>query len=258
MTSVIIIIAFISAAIIGKTQNKPNLSTFISVIYPKMTDYLYKNSIYSVYSKENLLRWVSIGKSEGYGGEIIVISAISLKGNFNEVRILKHSETPTFFSLLNINEFLNSIKGRHLAEIDFEKHNLLTITEATKSAKAVSEALKESTEKIAKEKFNISFPEKQRKIEFGLLEIAIIILFVTSITAYKTKNNIKNILTKSSRFLGLLIIGFWKNSPLTIAKISAFMSGYFSDIHTNLYWYLLLVGFIITILIFNESLYCNR
>jgi polyferredoxin len=55
---------------------------------------------------------------------------------------------------------------------------------------------------------------------------------------------------------GLLVIGFWENSPVTLAKITAILSGFLPDPRTSLAVILLLAGFVITSVLYGRNLYC--
>jgi len=41
------------------------------------------------------------------------------------------------------------------------------------------------------------------------------------------------------------VLGLWKDSPITLAKIAAFLSGFFPDPRTSLELYLPLAGFLL-------------
>jgi polyferredoxin len=57
--------------------------------------------------------------------------------------------------------------------------------------------------------------------------------------------------------VGLLVLGFWENSPITLAKITAFLSGYFPDPRSALAIYLLLAGFLLSSVFYGRNLYCS-
>jgi polyferredoxin len=52
------------------------------------------------------------------------------------------------------------------------------------------------------------------------------------------------------------VLGFWKDSPITLAKITKLLSGYFPDIRTGLALYLLIGGFIVTTFLYGRNIYC--
>ena len=55
---------------------------------------------------------------------------------------------------------------------------------------------------------------------------------------------------------GLVVIGFWKDSPIALAKLAAMASGFFSDPRTNLALYVLIGGFLITSFVWGRNVYC--
>ncbi len=56
---------------------------------------------------------------------------------------------------------------------------------------------------------------------------------------------------------GMFILGFWFSVPLTLSKINSFLLGYFPDWHTQLYWYLLIGGFVLSIVVTRKNIYCS-
>lgn len=56
--------------------------------------------------------------------------------------------------------------------------------------------------------------------------------------------------------VALLVIGFWKNSPITLAKIAGMAAGYLPDPSSDLAVYLLVAGFALTSFLFGRNLYC--
>ncbi len=57
--------------------------------------------------------------------------------------------------------------------------------------------------------------------------------------------------------ISLLIFGFWLSIPLSLFKFNTFLLGYFPQWYNNLYWYILIGGTILTLLITNKRVYCN-
>ena len=56
---------------------------------------------------------------------------------------------------------------------------------------------------------------------------------------------------------GMVTIGFIYTLPLTISMIISFMSGYWPDWRTNLYWYLLIGGIIFVTTVDAKNPYCG-
>ena len=58
-------------------------------------------------------------------------------------------------------------------------------------------------------------------------------------------------------FVALVVVGFWKHSPISLAKIASMMAGYFPDPSSGLAIYLLVLGFLLTSFLFGRNIYCQ-
>ena len=57
--------------------------------------------------------------------------------------------------------------------------------------------------------------------------------------------------------VGMIILGFICNSPLTLGYITKLILGYFPQWQTSLYWYFLISGVFLIIIIDNRNPYCE-
>lgn len=254
-----IIILLVVAFWIGRTTSGPDLKPHIRKIFPQAAALEQIEGIYSVFSEQNeLIGWAAAGSAFGYGGPLLVIAGIDTVGKITGAGVIEHKETPVFFRMVKTTDFFQSLTGRSFDEIDYDYRKVVGATGATRSAESVVEGIRRAVAKVAGDKFNVYVPVLERPLKFGFPEIAIIVLFALGIIAHHIGKSFREWLRWTGQITGLLIIGFWENSPVTIAKISAFLSGYFPDLHSDLYWYLLVGGFVLTILIYGKSVYCSH
>jgi len=52
------------------------------------------------------------------------------------------------------------------------------------------------------------------------------------------------------------VLGFWKNSPITLAKLTGILSGFLPDPRTALAIYFLVAGLLLTSIFYGRNLYC--
>jgi len=57
--------------------------------------------------------------------------------------------------------------------------------------------------------------------------------------------------------LSLILLGFVYNQHITLSRISAILNGYFPGINNELYFYILLFGSILIIIITRKNIYCH-
>ena len=91
----------------------------------------------------------------------------------------------------------------------------------------------------------------------GIPEIGLVALYLTAFLGIYRFGSQKKVLRWITMLGGLLILGFWFSLPLTLAKVNSFLLGYFPDWHTQLYWYLLLGAFVLSIVLTRKNIYCH-
>lgn len=243
----------------GKTRSGPDLWPHIVEIYPGASSYRLSDGVYSVLGGEGeLLGWAATGDSRGYGGPLLVVVGIDTTGNVKGTSIVEHKETPLFFRMVRAPNFFTSFTGGSFQSINYDYGDVVGVTGATRSSDAIVDGVRSAVSRVAGEKFGVYYPVPEPPFEFGLFEIIILGLFAAGITAVYLKGPYREILRWVTQVSGLMVIGFWKNSPITVAKITGLLSGYFPNIHSNLSLYLLVAGFAITILLLGRSVYCTH
>jgi hypothetical protein len=245
--------------LIGKFRPDVDINPYLKELFPNAVDFEYDGEIYSVYSGEKiLLGWIGTGSSSGYGGPLRVITGIDTSGTVVGSIVVNHKETSIFFKMAKPNEFLKSVTGEQFGDINYDYESIVGVTGATRSSEAIVNSVRIAVSELAEEKFDTSLPVQHALFEFGFREIAIISLFLFGFFARRAGKSLQEWLRWIAQIAGLLIIGFWEDSPITLTKITVFLSGYFPDIHTGLYWYLILFGFVLTIIITGKSVYCTH
>ncbi len=99
-------------------------------------------------------------------------------------------------------------------------------------------------------------PSPAMLFEFGLLEVTVLVLFAAAIAAHRRSAPLRRPVRWATQITGLVVIGFWKDSPITLSKITGLLAGYFPDPHTNLAFYFLILGFALTSLLTRRNLHC--
>jgi hypothetical protein len=198
---------------------------------------------------------VAVGSAPGFGGPLVVVVGIETSGQVAGASVVQHKETPMFFQLVRAPDYFRSIEGRGFESIDFD-NGIDTVTGATLSTKALASGVKNAVSTIAADRFDVYLPEPERPFEFGIFELAILLLFAAGIGAQYLGKISRELVRWSTQVAALLIVGFWENSPITLAKITTLFSGFFPDIRSNLSLYLLLAGFVLTVLLLGKDIYC--
>lgn len=95
--------------------------------------------------------------------------------------------------------------------------------------------------------------KKLEEIELGLGEIVLLILFgVTFFSVWKKWYKLRPVVLAFSVFL----LGFRLNSSINLGDFASLISGNFSSFQERLFWFLLIIGTFLLILIVGRNLYC--
>ncbi len=98
----------------------------------------------------------------------------------------------------------------------------------------------------------------QQRRWFGLPEIVLILLYAVGYMAYRERLPYHRTLHWGSLVGGLVFIGFWLKSPMSLEHINSFLMGYWPSWQTHLYWYLLIGGVLLPIILSGRSFYCSH
>lgn len=240
----------------GRLQGLPELESSIHRIFPEATTTEIREGIHFVYGREALLGWVGTGTGQGYGGPMTLLVGIDTLGLVAGVEVVEKRETPVFWRMVRADEYFRALKGEPFDSLSWEYVDVVGATGATLSAEGIVAGVRASVAKIAGPAFDVRMPRPRRPFEFGFLEVTILGLFGAGILAQRTRGSWRRRLRWATQLTGLLVLGFWKDSPITLAKITAFLSGYFPDPRTALAIYLLLAGFLLTSLVYGRNIYC--
>jgi len=253
-------IAVLAIAIwFGRSRSGPDLVPVLHDIFPGASRFEQSEGIYAAYSNDNaLLGWAATGSGSGFGGPMVVLVGLDTTGSVVGGRVVDQRETPLFFRMVRAPSFFTENAGTHFTEINYDYSEIVGVTGATMSSEAIVSGVRDAVTSVAGPRFNVHLPQPEKPFEFGILELVILLLFVTAVATRRFRGRSADLIRWSSQVTGLIVIGFWKNSPITVAKITALMSGYFPDIRSNLALYLLIGGFLSTALIVGRSIYCTH
>ncbi len=241
----------------GRTRAAPDLRDPIRRIFPQAATFVEQSGVFRVYDdEERLVGWAAAGSASGYGGPMLVLAGIDTLGEVAGVEVVEQRETPIFWRMARAADYFKAIAGARFDAVDYDYPDVVRVTGATISSDAVVASVRASVAEVAGEAFDVRLPLPPQPFEFGILEITILILFVTGIAVHRAGGRARRAIRWACQIAGLLVLGFWKDSPITLAKITKLLSGYFPDIRTGLALYLLIGGFIVTTFLYGRNIYC--
>ncbi len=258
--AIVAIICIIAAGVIGYTKSEGSIEPSLKQAMPEATKFENVNSTtYAGYLPDGkLLGYVAIAAATGYGGPFVLATATNLKGDVVGVSVVDHKETPSWFEKVAENGFYERLLGKKYSDNFILNSDIDGVSGATYTAHAIAKATSRASQDIAKNQLGFSVPEaKPEAIVFGVKEAVLIALFIVAFIGHRREFQY----TKQVRWLcmltGLLVLGFMYTNPLTISQINQLLLGYFPSWRTHLYFYLLVGGVFLVIILDNKNPYCS-
>ncbi len=209
-------------------------------------------------SAGELIGYVAIGIANGYGGPMRVAVATDPEGTILNVVIIEHRETPSYLNRVLRTNLLSSLIGRTSTDPIYPGDDIDAVSGATYTTEAIANAVREGTREIARQGLGADIPQASTpQIEFGIPEIVLILLFAVGYIGHQRNFKYKGFLRWGSMLVGMVMLGFIYNRPLTLLYIDRFLLGYWPQWQTHLYWYILIGGILFVFTVDNKNPYCE-
>ncbi len=210
-------------------------------------------SVYGAYASSNLIGYISMQKGMGYGGPISVLASYDTSGIIKDVRIIAHSETPSFLQHVINKGFLDTLKGKRANEPFQVGEDLNAVTSASYTSRGIALAVRNGAHELATRELHLPVGDSHGR-HFTLadwLACALILLTLVFNRFQKTKKLRPFVLAAS-----FLVIGIWQDSTLNLSNVSLLISGRIPTWNEMPSWFLLAVGVLLIILVTGLNLYC--
>lgn len=259
--AVIVIALIFTTWAFGAKRSEYHLTPHIHQALPE-ADHIVKvrDGLYNAWadnSEKKLLGHVILGQANGYGGPLTMAVAFDPSGKIIGAVIADHKETPAWIARVLKSDLLDSLVGKNYSDPYVIDDDIDGVTSATATSKAIAKALVNSSHVAAQ---HLGLPVRSKvspKIFFGFPEVVLLALFAVVYLGHRRKFKYKRQLRWGSMLVGMIVLGFIYNSPLTLVHISKFFMGYWPQWQTALYWYILIIGILVVYIVDNWNPYCE-
>lgn len=212
------------------------------------------NDVYKVFQDSELLGYLAVGESQGYGGPLSVAVLSDLNGKLIGTEVVRNFETHAFLVKLKSNKYYDQYVHKTVNDRFALNSDIQAVTGATVSSRAVARAAREASHRIAENKLNLKINELPKEWHVSKEEAIILLIFLLGAFSilYKKKK-----LRYFTQFLGFIFVGFIFNASLTLTHFGRIILGYFPNIHTHLSWWILMSGTLLVIFVFGKNVYCS-
>jgi len=218
------------------------------------------NGLFSAWTDETeteVVARIAIGTADGYGGPLQVAVAVDSSGELIGAVIADEKETPAWMARVQKSGLMPSLVGKSYGDEFKLGEDVDGVTGATYTVRALAEAAAKGSRSVAEVLGLPVEPRQPPKIVFGIPEVVLILLFAIGFLGHQSKFPYTKQARWISMIIGLIVLGFVYNSPLTLAYITKLFLGYWPQWQTNLYWYFLIGGILFVFTVDNKNPYCQ-
>jgi hypothetical protein len=193
-----------------------------------------------------------------YGGEMDVVVLLDSTGIIRDLKVAGHRETPSFLEKIEKRGLRTSLIGKSYMDPFTVGEDVDVVSGATYSSQAIIRCAREGSRLLARDQLHLKVSEAEvPELALGIPEISLLVLYMLAFLGIYRFPGRKKTIRWITMLGGLLILGFWFAVPLTLSRLNVFLLGFFPDWHAQLYWYLLLGAFILSIILTRKNIYCH-
>jgi len=252
-------IILLLAWLAGALRIEADLEPFLKEVVPQTVYFRPAGeNMYQSISGEQIIGYVALGKANGYGGPMRIAVGVDTAGLITGLSVIRHSETPSYYKRVAGRKFWNQLIGRNVGEPLQLNVDIDGISSATATSRALVEAVREAARAVGNNVLGMNIPEAPAKpVKFGWPEGILALLFAAGIAGSYARFSGKKTLHWIVRLASLLFLGFLYSIPLTLAQINSLLIGYLPNWREHIYWYFLITGMLLPVILTGKNLYCN-
>jgi hypothetical protein len=174
------------------------------------------------------------------------------------IAIVAQRETPAWFRKVAGSGFVESLMGKNYRDPFRLGQDVDGITGATYTVRAIAESVKQGARSAAVDQLGMATPADDRaRIVFGIPHLTLLALFAAGYFGHQSRFKYKKQLRWAAMLIGLVVLGFIYNLPLTLSHINRLLLGFWPPWQTDLYWYMLVGGILFVFTADNKNPYCQ-
>jgi len=259
--AIISLILVVAAGVLGLRREALEVHNYLNGFIPEGHHAIaLGGERYAIYASDSLSpdSYLINETSPAYGGEMLVSVLIDTSGVIRDLKVARHRETPSFMEKTERKVLRKSLIGKSYNDPFVIGVDVDVVSGATYTSQAIISCAQKGSGSIARDQLSLKVTEPEAsRLEIGIPEIALLVLYMLALIGIYKLKRFKKAMRWVTMLGGLFILGFWFSVPLTLSKLNTFLLGYFPDWHTQLYWYLIIGGFMLSILITRKNVYCN-
>ncbi len=213
-----------------------------------------KYPAYKLYDQnQKLLGYGVLAKASGYGGPITVLTGINPEGQVINIKIIEDYETPMYMQRVVNHGYLEKFINKDITTALKVGEDLDAISGATVTAEGIAMAVRKANSQIGFQELGMA-QASNNKIEVGSSEVILLLLFALIIfSKWRKTNKLRTIIL----IISVFFIGFHLNALINIGNFASLISGNTPSFLERPFWFILLFGTILLLLITGKNYYCT-
>ena len=246
------------AFFIGRSLEKANYEPHLYQAFPQSDQFEKKSSrTFEASIKGTSIGYVVIAENDGFGGPLVMATALDLNGKIAGLSVVKQRETPSWYQRVVNGKLLESMVGKSYQDGFEVGKDIDGISGATYTSTAVIQSVGKGARLVASQHLGFEVPKPEKPdLVFGIPEILLVVLFVSWIVGGRLKAGTRSKLRWVSLVVGMIFLGFIYNSPLNLPFVNRLLLGFWPTWQIHLYWYIL-IGFLVLAFVWDgKNPYC--
>lgn len=266
LESKLAVLAFVSLVagwIAGTTRSQAEIKPHLKTALPEAERFLHLGDdayagIKGKAEKTEDVGYVAVGEASGYGGPLRIAVGLDLDGRLVGISVIEHRESAPYYMKIQRRGFPESFVGKNHSDPFSPGEDIDTVSGASSTLQGLADAARKAIRKIASRESTLSLPpEKRTPQRFGFPEITLLLLFGMGLWMYRTKTEKKSIARWGLLIAGFVLIGFLYTIPFSLTHVHALLLGYWPPWITHLFWYILVAGVFLSVILMGKSPYCD-
>ncbi|MFC1762705.1 4Fe-4S binding protein [Planctomycetota bacterium] len=260
---ILVLLSIVSAWLIGGFRHNTEVQQVLTEIMPEAEQFEKTSPhVYIGLARDGNdvqpIGYIGFSSATGSLGPIEVAAGFDQAGWITSIALVT-SEGTESVSRQTVNDMLTGFVGKHCSDPLAMETQRAEFTPAVRALwQRLSEALGYVCLNVASVQGQVTHTGYQPGQWFGLPEIVLILLYVIGFLAYSRRSAYYQQLHWIGLVGGFVFVGIWLKAPMSLENINALLMGYWPSWQTHLYWYLLIGGVLIPIVVTGKSFYCNH
>jgi NosR/NirI family nitrous oxide reductase transcriptional regulator len=260
---IMVVLSLVFAWLVGFYRDQADMTGVLSQILPKAQRFeSLADTVFAGYAQDadgqRKVGYVSLAEAPGFSGPIEVAVGLNEEGIITQIAILRQTEYMPFLRKIVDLRMPEALVGRSWVNEFRIGRDIDAVTGATASLDGLTAAIGTACHNAA-QLAGVAAPGKpEETLAVGAPEVVLILLYAVGFIAYRRADALGRLLQTATLATGVVAIGLWLNGTVSLIHINAFLLGYWPAWQDHLYWYLLVGGVLLPILLSGKSLYCSH